>query len=199
MSSNLTQEQKNNIRKNLPLKIFDRREDAQCLLDNIEFLKKEILEIRGICPTSTKPYFTLKGKDAFGNSRTVKTYLMHHTYEFVKNAFIEGFSITLKAYENLYAEIPNAKIIPFDFRKREVEPDRQPCPNPPPEKEEPKTIIEGAGEIAKAAGIHYSDVRPFVRRKGLPAFKIPGRKFWFAFPEEIEKWKKEHGGDTNAN
>ncbi|WP_242637550.1 hypothetical protein [Desulfobacter hydrogenophilus] len=54
--------------------------------------------------------------------------------------------------------------------------------------------LRGAMEISKAAGIKPGDVKLFVETKDLPAFKIYSRKFWFAFPEQIEFWKKEQAG-----
>ena len=51
--------------------------------------------------------------------------------------------------------------------------------------------LRGAMEISKAAGIKAKDVKSFVALKELPAFKIPTRKFWFAFPEEVERWKEK--------
>jgi len=196
----LTQEQKNNIRKNLPLKIFERREDAAKLMSTIEFFRGVLYKLNRIELNSQKsPRMEFSGADYFGEPVSAACNVHPDSFKDFRNDFAQTVKDTLEREKRKLDNIPDAKIIPFDFRKKEVEPDRQPCPNPPPEKEESQTILKGSGEIAKAAGIRYSNVKPFIRRKGLPAFKIPGRKFWFAFPEEIEKWKKEHGGDTNAN
>nr|WP_319396123.1 hypothetical protein [uncultured Desulfobacter sp.] len=132
-------------------------------------------------------HLEFSGLDLRGESVSVFVNLNPDSFKKFRDNMIELCRSNIKRRKCELAAIPNAKIIPFDFRKKEVEPGRQPQPNPPPPKKEPETILKGGWEVSKAAGIYCSEIKSFVEEKGLPAFKIPGRKFWFAFPEEIEK------------
>ncbi len=188
MSSSLTKEQKNEIRKSLPLKIFEQRKNAADIEYNILHHRNLLYDLMRI---EIKPGFgqhlEFSGLDLRGESVSVFVNLNPDSFKKFRDNMIELCRSNIKRRKCELAAIPNAKIIPFDFRKKEVEPGRQPQPNPPPPKKEPETILKGGWEVSKAAGIYCSEIKSFVEEKGLPAFKIPGRKFWFAFPEEIEK------------
>jgi hypothetical protein len=196
MSSTLTKEQKNNIRKSLPLKIFERREESASLSGTIEYFNKMLSDLTMIKGHPDNASIELAWTDPYGEDMSASCTLHDCTDWFngFKNDLAAVAKRTVEVCTKKLDDIPNAKIIPFDFRKKEVEPDRQTHPNTPPKKTEPKTILKGGTEISEAAGINYSEIKSFVDEKGMPAFKIPGRKFWYAFPEEIEKWKNEQEG-----
>lgn len=200
MSANLTQEQKANIRKNLPLKIFERREEAAEIESALNYSKRVLFNLMRI---EIKPgygqHIKFSGTSYWDKSVSAYSNVGSETFRRFRDDFADIIRQDIKRRKKQLEEIPNAKIIPFNFRKKEVEADRRPIPNPPPKKKEPQTILTSGAEIAKAAGIHYAEIKPFAEEKGLPAFKISGRKFWYAFPEEIEKWKKGQEGGNHAD
>jgi hypothetical protein len=194
MSSSLTKEQKNNIRKSLPLKVFERREDAVKLAGSIKYFNNMLSDLIAAGDHIDNSSIELSWTNQFDEKKTAHCTIPDYFFNRLKEEMAFIAKRTVEVCTKKLDDIPNAKIIPFDFRKKEVEPDRQTHPNPPPKKEDAKTILKGGWEVSKAAGIYCSEIKSFVEEKGLPAFKIPGRKFWYAFPEEIEKWKNEQEG-----
>lgn len=54
-----------------------------------------------------------------------------------------------------------------------------------------KIWISTAEEIGKVLGVSKEKVPVFVKKYGLPAFKIEHRGPWIAIPEDLERWARE--------
>ncbi len=184
------------IREQLPLRTYERREEAKKLEKDIHSAKNLLSELMKISMHSCVLGLEFSGTDLSGNRIESCAGVPQGFFKKTRDELAEMLRDQIQRQEKKLDEIPYAKVITFDFRKKEVEANRMPFPNSPPEE---MTILRGTMEITKAAGIEYNKIKLFVNKKGLPAFKIPGRKFWYAFPQEIEKWKSEQGGVSHAN
>ncbi len=55
-----------------------------------------------------------------------------------------------------------------------------------------RLVYRGAKEICAAVGINHKQMLHYVKKEGLPAFKLGGNsKIWIALPEDLEKWIHE--------
>lgn len=52
----------------------------------------------------------------------------------------------------------------------------------------PFVVYTGAREIGAAVGIPWKEIKKYVERKGLPAFKIDGHGKWLALPGDLLAW-----------
>ena len=151
---------------------------------------------------SNNPRIEFSGKDLKGDSVTSASHLASSFFEELRDLFAGGLRKTVARTERKLAEIPNAKIITVDFRNKKIDPDRRPIPqvldkpDVPPYKQLPDgttPIFRGAWEICQALdmGFKTSDISKLVKEKGLPAFRAPGKKHWYALHLDLMLWKQK--------
>ena len=51
-----------------------------------------------------------------------------------------------------------------------------------------RIVYRGAKEISLAVGINWKEFNLYVKKYGLPAFKIDNRGTWLATPEKLKSW-----------
>lgn len=167
---------------------YGRNKQAKNIIDNLESLYRFSSNLRSVdlCG-SNEVRVTLQGYDSrsAGKAEATMCFLGGY-YTAIRALTLKQVDEAILRWKKDLSMIPEAKIIPVDFRKNEIELDRILKAE---RKQEPTTIYRGAEEISKAAGIEYNEIKTYVEERGLPAFKIPGRKFWYAFPIEIATWK----------
>jgi hypothetical protein len=197
MSSSLTQEQKNNIRKSLPLKIFERREDAVELARLVEFFHSMLHRLMMIEDSSGDLHIQLSGSNLLGEEVVAGCFLATRHFKELRKNLAEIVKGAIERYGKELDEIPNAKIITVDFKNKKIDPATKPEPLFRPEYDQlpngTTAIYQGAWNICKALDMGFisSDIPNLVKEKGLPAFKANGKKHWYALNVKLMLWKQK--------
>lgn len=205
MSSSLTKEQKHDIRKSLPLKIFERRKDAVELARRVDFFHGMFHRLMMIEDSSDDLHIQLSGSNLLGEEVAAGCFLATRHFKELRKNLAEIVKEAIERYGKELDDIPNAKIITVDFRNKKIDPDTKPEPLFRPHydelPEDATAIYQGAFNICKALnmGFKSSDIPGLVKEKGLPAFKANGKKHWYALHTDLMFWKlKEQRGANHA-
>lgn len=188
--------------KSIPLKIYDRRKEAKDLIETIKYFDEILSEAMRINLDIEHPRVRLSGRDSWGEAVGSSCSFVPDVFKEIRHTFIKSIGVAKRRRERLLAEIPDAKVIPVDFTQKKIDPDRNPTPQTHKKNDidwcgNHMTIYRGAYKICKDISIKPNEIPYLVQKKGLPAFKIKGKKHWYAFPYEIEEWKRKEQAKIN--